>query len=251
MRTEFKRPFRQQGDLSPPSLMPDRSYWFFDNGILMFTSSTPQILLQPLSEFVNDCGTYSGGINRDLESVEQSPHGSNVAPDCRAFSRWSPNVCRMHWYGCIFENHPVWILYRSSVVYLYQMSDHIPWNLPRTLYSRESKHWHKLNIFSRCSNRRDCSALISYFHAILGRNSRMAQWPTILWWHGISKFSVSCLVNPDPSLGPGFVDFIFLHVNIGDCFHGQLYFGNNSKSQFAMILYLWYPYWSCHLLAHL
>jgi hypothetical protein len=30
--------------------------------------------------------------------------------------------------------------------------------------------------------------------------------------HGISKFSVLCLVNPDLTLGPGFVDFIFLHV---------------------------------------
>jgi hypothetical protein len=51
----------------------------------------------------------------------------------------------------------------------------------------------------------------------LGKISRMSEWSTIIQWH---RFSVSCLVNPDPTLGPGFVYLIFLHVNMCDYFHG-------------------------------
>jgi hypothetical protein len=53
----------------------------------------------------------------------------------------------------------------------------------------------------------------------------MAQWPTNS--SGMAfRNSLSCLINPDPTIGPGFVDFVFLHVNIGDYFHGQSLWSN-------------------------
>jgi hypothetical protein len=107
---------------------------------------------------------------------------------------------------------------------------------------------------SHYSNRRDCSAPISTFLAILGEIPRKSDdllYSLFIQWQGISIFSVSCLVNPDPTLGPGFVDFIFLHVNV--------VIASTVNYTLATILRPIFPgfctsdrlYWYCCLLAHL
>jgi hypothetical protein len=134
-------------------------------------------------------------------------HGreSYRSPDCCAISRWSSNVCQMHLHRCIFETHPLskydsidllWCSFlKCPVTYLgTYLGPSTPENQNiDTMLVEYLSSWFRALL---CPN---------ILLLILVKTSRLSEWPPIFCiqsvaWH--FEFSVSCLVNPDPTVGP-------------------------------------------------
>jgi hypothetical protein len=156
------------------------------------------------------------GIHIILKSVEPVVTEPNAAPVCCAIWRWSIDAHLTHALGCIFEHHPLseydsidllwYIFLKCPGTYLgtcFEPSITENQNIDTTLVEYLSSLFRPLCFFPPHFGEDFANGLAANY--------------ILVTWH----FEILCivLVNPDPTLGLGFVDFIFLHVNSGDL-HG-------------------------------